>query len=88
MKRNIKLFIKIISEDIKNNLEKIIVYTFFLILFIIAVLSIFKIISINVLFWYLGIIIVISTIGILWIFLNDFIKYIKKCWKRSTGEDI
>lgn len=84
---NIKPFMKVICEDFKNNIEKIIVYVFFLILFIISVLSVLKIISINVLFWYLGIVSGVLSISVLWIFLNDFIKYIKKCWRISKGEE-
>jgi len=82
-KRN-KEFIKIIFNDIKMKLEKIIIFIFYLIFLIISILSVFKIISINILFWYIGGITSILVIGIFCIFLTDFINYIKNCWDKSN----
>lgn len=83
MKRNIKLFIELIYKDFLNNLDVIIPLSIFSSGVLIVILISLGIINFEAIFWFLGLMIVVFTLRLIWWVLGDIIKYIKITWRKS-----
>jgi hypothetical protein len=78
-----KKFLKIIYEDIKYNIECLLFLLIWTIIAILTILISLDKLPFEVMFWYLGMIVCIGLINVLYLIITDIIIYLKNCWNNS-----
>ena len=78
-----KRFLKIIWKDIVYNLECIIFCSIWIWILILIILIQLNILPFKAIFWYLGTLVCIGLVNVIYLITKDIVIYLKNCWNNS-----